>query len=50
MMQDMMQGGSHAMMGGGSWLMMGGCAIGAIVLLLVGAAAVKYLFFSGNKS
>lgn len=44
MMQNMMPGG---MMGcGGGWWMMGTHVVGFVVLILAGAALVKYLFFS----
>ena len=33
------------MYSGGGWMMMGICALALVVLVLAGAASIKYLFF-----
>ena len=51
MMGNMMQNGMHGMMTcTGGWLMMGTHVVGLALVLLAGAALVKYLFFTPRKT
>ncbi len=46
-MPNMMHGGMQSMMSGvAGWFMMGTYVVGLAVLILAGAALIKYLFFS----
>jgi type IV secretory pathway VirB2 component (pilin) len=52
MTQNMTPAAMHAMMscGSGGWLATGIHVVGLVVLLLAGAALVKYLFFGDRRN
>jgi len=52
MTQNMTPDAMHAMMscGGGGWFATGTHVVGLVVLLLAGAALVKYLFFADRRT
>jgi hypothetical protein len=52
MMKNMTPDAMHAMMscGGGGWFATGAHVVGLVVLLLAGAALVKYLFFADRHT
>ena len=50
MTQNMTPDTMHAMMNCGGWFATGAHVVGLVVLLLAGAALVKYLFFADRRS